>query len=114
MHAAAGFPDWNPSHFLDVAEMGAALAIGYDWLFDILSQDEREIIKTAILKHALEPGLSVHPDRFRNKTNNWNLICNGGLVISALAIADEEPEIAERIIREAINSLPNALINYAP
>lgn len=114
MHTAAGFPDWNPSHFLDVAEMGAALAIGYDWLFDILSSKDREIIKTAILKHALEPGLSVHPDRFRSKTNNWNLICNGGLVISALAIADEEPAIAERIIRKAVNSLPNALKNYAP
>jgi hypothetical protein len=114
MHTAAGFPDWNPSHFLDVAEMGTALAIGYDWLFDILSPKDKEVIKTAILKHALEPGLSVHPDKFRSKTNNWNFICNGGLVISALAIADEEPEIAERIIREAINSLPNALENYAP
>jgi hypothetical protein len=31
---AAGFSDWNPSHFLDVAEMTMALAIGYDWLFD--------------------------------------------------------------------------------
>jgi hypothetical protein len=114
MHIAAGFPDWNPSHFLDVAEMGTALAIGYDWLFDILSPNDREIIRTAILKHALEPGLSVHPDRFRSKTNNWNLICNGGLVITALAIADEEPIIAERIIRKAVKSLPNALKNYAP
>ena len=33
MLAAAAFPDWNPSHFLDVAEMTNALAIGYDWLY---------------------------------------------------------------------------------
>ncbi|NHE56703.1 hypothetical protein [Cyclobacterium plantarum] len=26
----SGFSDWNPSHFLDVAEMTMALAIGYD------------------------------------------------------------------------------------
>ena len=32
MHVAS-FPDWNPDHFLDVAEMTAALAIGYDWNF---------------------------------------------------------------------------------
>ena len=32
MLACANFKDWNPSHFLDVAEMTAALAIGYDWL----------------------------------------------------------------------------------
>jgi hypothetical protein len=34
----AGFSDWNPSHFLDVAEMTMAMAIGYDWLFDQLSR----------------------------------------------------------------------------
>ena len=32
MCAAAGFTDWNPSHFLDTAEMSMALAVGYDWL----------------------------------------------------------------------------------
>ncbi len=30
MLAVARFDDWNPSHFLDVAEMTAAVAIGYD------------------------------------------------------------------------------------
>jgi hypothetical protein len=29
MLAAARFSDWNPSHFLDVAEMTFALAIGF-------------------------------------------------------------------------------------
>ena len=37
MLKAASFSDWNPSHFLDVAEMTAALAIGYDWLYPKLS-----------------------------------------------------------------------------
>jgi hypothetical protein len=114
MHTAIAFPDWNPSHFLDVAEMGTALAIGYDWLFDILSFEDKKSIKTALVKNALEPGLSVHPDRFRNKINNWNFVCNGGLIITALAIADEEPIIADKIIRKALDSLPNALQNYAP
>ncbi|MDO5650461.1 MAG: hypothetical protein Q4G11_07635 [Gallicola sp.] len=33
----AAFSDWNPSHFLDVAEMTLGLAIGYDWLTERLS-----------------------------------------------------------------------------
>ncbi len=33
MLAVAAFQDWNPTHFLDVAEMTFALAIGYDWLY---------------------------------------------------------------------------------
>jgi hypothetical protein len=32
LEAAAAFPDWNPSHFLDTAEMTHAFALGYDWL----------------------------------------------------------------------------------
>ena len=34
------FKDWNPSHFLDVSEMGMALAIGYDWLYYYLASVE--------------------------------------------------------------------------
>ena len=33
MEAMAGMPDWNPSHFLDTAEMTMAMAVGYDWLY---------------------------------------------------------------------------------
>ena len=35
LEAAAAFPDWNPSHFLDTAEMTCAFGIGYgggQWL----------------------------------------------------------------------------------
>jgi len=39
--AAARFGDWNPKHFLDVAEMTFALAIWYDWLFDQLDTNLR-------------------------------------------------------------------------
>ena len=37
MLAVSAFSDWNPSHFLDVAEMTMAVSIGYDWLYDGLS-----------------------------------------------------------------------------
>lgn len=45
MLTIAGFSDWNPSHFLDVAEMTMALAIGYDWLHDQLSASSKDSIK---------------------------------------------------------------------
>ena len=32
LDAAAGFPDWNRTHFIDTAEMMAAVALGRDWL----------------------------------------------------------------------------------
>jgi hypothetical protein len=53
MLRAAAFPDWNPAHFLDVAEMACALALGYDWLHAQLTPAERVIIKQALLDKAL-------------------------------------------------------------
>ena len=42
---ACSYPDWNPQHFLDVAEMTAAMAIGYDWNFYHMNLRERETIR---------------------------------------------------------------------
>ncbi|MEJ0033440.1 MAG: hypothetical protein WDO15_25280 [Bacteroidota bacterium] len=39
--AACKSDDWNPPHFLDAAETTTAVAIGYDWLYDKFSADER-------------------------------------------------------------------------
>ena len=41
LQTVAGFPDFNPRHFLDTAEMTHALAIAYDWLYDHWSEPQR-------------------------------------------------------------------------
>ncbi len=41
----AGYDNWNPEHFLDVAEMTMALSIGYDWLYEVLSPKNRAKIR---------------------------------------------------------------------
>ena len=61
MKAVAAFPDWNPSHFLDVAEMTNALAIGYDWLYDDLTPTDRATIRAAIV----EAGSEARPESLR-------------------------------------------------
>ena len=114
MKAAAAFPDWNPSHFLDVAEMCAALGIGYDWLFDYLTDEDKVIIREAIVEKGFKPALQIYPGGFASKINNWNFVCNGGLILACLALADEEPDLAEEIIGKAFKSLPIALKNYDP
>ena len=41
LRAAANFRDWNPAIFADTAEMTHAFALGYDWLYNALTPDER-------------------------------------------------------------------------
>lgn len=126
MLTAAAFPDWNPSHFLDVAEMSLALAVGYDWLHAQLSPEDRATIKSALLRHALSFARAAYGERgtdgrpadrrvwFVSAHHNWNQVCNGGLLAAALALADEEPALAQLVIAGAIKSLPLAMAAYAP
>ncbi len=118
MLAAARFDDWNPAHFLDVAEMTNALAIGYDWLHAELTPSERAEIRTALVRKGLEPGLAAIDSGAWwavEGRNNWTQVCFGGLVSGALAIADEEPALAVRVLA-AVRSdgLARRMRLYAP
>ncbi len=116
MLTAAAFPDWNPAHFLDTAEMTNALAIGYDWLFDFLSPQERATIGRAIVEKGLKEGMRVFEKGgwWTTSRNNWNQVCNGGLTAGALAIADQEPELARQIMERGRQSIVPAMRSFAP
>ncbi|MBC8102343.1 MAG: heparinase II/III family protein [Cytophagales bacterium] len=120
LFAAAAFPDWNPSHFLDTAEMTHAFAIGYDWLYPALTVRERKIVRDALVEKGLRRGeeayrgASVSWKWWITADHNWNQVCNGGMILGALAVADEEPELASFTVRAALQSLPRAMASFAP
>ncbi len=110
MMAVCAFKDWNPRHFLDTAEMCNAVGVGYDWLFDYMDENTREQIKSGLIKNGLAP----NPGGQVKRINNWNMVCNSGLIVGALAIAETDPQYAEKIIPRAVKYMPNALENYTP
>jgi hypothetical protein len=110
----AGFSDWNPSHFLDVAEMTMAVAIGYDWVYDRLKPESREIIREAILKKGLEPSLDSKYNSWLRATHNWNQVCNAGMVFGALAILEDYPDIARQMIDRAMETIHLPMEDYEP
>jgi len=112
MLSAAAFSDWNPSHFLDVAEMTAALAVGYDWLYDDLSEASRGTIREAILHKGLEPSLGRAG--WVRGHNNWNQVCNAGITLGALAVMEDEPELARKLVHRAINGVQVVMKEYEP
>ncbi len=114
MQGAAAFPDWNPSHFLDAAELCAAFAIGYDWLHAWLGPDRRRFLRETIVAKGLQPGREEHAGQIAARSNNWNPVGNGGLVLAALAIAEDEPGWAESMLGLMQSSLGSALQHYAP
>ncbi len=113
--AAAAWPQWNPSHFLDVAELNHAFGIGWDWLQPLLG-DDRAAIREALLTKGLGEALKGYRAEawWGRNNHNWNQVCNGGNSIGALALADEEPELAAEILSQAVRLLPRAMNSYAP
>lgn len=116
LEAAANFPDWNPRHFLDTAEMAHAFAIGYDWLYDAWTEEQRRILRDAMVTKGLQPALKF----YREKTgwvmarHNWNQVCNGGIGMAALALLDELPDFCGEILSSAVQSLQLPMREFAP
>jgi len=116
MRAAADFKDWNPSHFLDTAEMTHAFAIGYDWLYPALTEEQRGWIRAAIAEKGLDQAMPIYEAKrwWVVATHNWNQVCNGGIGLGALAIAESAPEKALRILKYAVESIPRGMNSYGP
>lgn len=115
MLAVSLFTDWNPSHFLDVAEMTMGVAIGYDWLFNQLSESSRSVIKEAIVAKGLNPSTKKNNENWWLTTdNNWNQVCNAGMTFGALAVQEDYPTLAKDIIERAFVSIPLSMDVYKP
>lgn len=115
MKAVCDFTDWNPSHFLDVAEMTNGVAIGYDWLYNDMSSADREIIRNGIkIKGMTEYRKSYESSWWHDGDNNWNQVCNGGLMVGSLAIAETDPTYASDFLPKVISNLAFSNKFYAP
>lgn len=114
MMAVCRFPDWNPSHFLDVGEMTMAVAIGYDWLYPRMTSLQRDSVVAAIRNLAFSPSRNEKRAWFYSAENNWNQVCNSGLVYGALALWESCPEEAENIVRKCLETNPLSLASYSP
>ena len=109
------FPNWNSAHFLDAAEMGFAVAIGYDWLYDALSSDLKSRIVEALRTFNLEPSLESTADKWAKGTTNWNQVCHAGCTAAAMAVYEHCPQTADAVISRAIRANAHAVeVIYEP
>lgn len=114
MLAVSAFSDWNPSHFLDVAEMSMGVAIGYDWLYAQLSDASKQTIREALYSKGVSLALQRSTNNWTRVENNWNQVCNAGMAFGALALYQHYPEACREVIAQAVKTLPLAMAEYAP
>ncbi|MBX3432191.1 MAG: heparinase II/III family protein [Pirellulales bacterium] len=114
MLVAARFSDWNPSHFLDTAEMTLALAVGYDWLYDRLDEESRRELRTAIVDKGVKLAFDSRHNGWTRLANNWGQVCHAGMTAGALAVCEDEPELAARTVHNALRNVVPAMEQFAP
>ncbi|HEX6431621.1 MAG TPA: heparinase II/III family protein [Niastella sp.] len=112
--AVCQFKDWNPDHFLDVAEMTMAVAIGYDWLYNDLSAASRQLISQAIITKGLTPSLDDKYNGWLRGNNNWNQVCNTGISFGALAVYEDQRALSVQLVERALKSIQIPMKTYAP
>ncbi len=114
MMAAVNFDSWNPSHFLDAAELTMGIAIGYDWLRDALSEEVKTALADAIIYKGLRPSLLPENNSWLKANHNWNQVCNASLAFGAIAVLDTEPKLAREILERSIVSVRLPMQEYHP
>lgn len=116
LQAVCNFKDWNPQHYLDVAEMSLAVSLAIDWIGVDLPKQTLQLAIASLIEKGILPSYNENGERMGwvNGSNNWNAVCHGGMIAASLAIADENPELAARTISRALDKLPNSLKEYAP
>ena len=115
--AVCQFSDWNPSHYLDVGEMSMAIAFALDWTTGDLPESTIELALNALIEKGIKPSYNKESRSntwWINGNNNWNQVCNGGMIAASIAIAERDPELAATTIRRSIDGFPHALDEYGP
>lgn len=125
MLAIAGYERWVGAAFLDSGKFDPiwhasletamttyGMAVGYDWLHGYLGDDDRAMIRNAIVAKGVEPLIHAwaNPEtagripRHQLPGGNWAMVCAGGAGVGALALLDEEPRARQwvRQVRDRV------------
>lgn len=125
LEAVSAFPDLNYSHIIDSGMWSSGLALGYDWLYNYMSEEQKKTIADAIIRLEIEPvsrayyaglpGNAVPSDPYKGGgiqssnaftrwKSNYGAYVNSGMILSALAVTESDPELCFDSIEKALRS----------
>jgi len=118
-NAFALMEEWKPTNTIETASIAAMMGIGYDWCYDYFNDNQKAIITNAVFEKALIPADAVYRGDLMNCGNfvtwwpncdhNWNFVCNSGFGTAALAFAEQDEELAKRVVGASIKGIEGAL-----
>jgi hypothetical protein len=101
----AGWQKWHEydkaTNNLSLPHFTIAASVAYDELFDVLSEEERRQVRSAIVRLGLRP-MSYWFDRYLD--HNISVLMNAAMLFGYLAIGDEEPFL-EKYLDHSVKQL---------
>lgn len=111
----ARFEDWNPSHFLDVAEMSLAVSVALDWVGERLPPKHRAMVEEALARNVLVEVEDEAKDYWwLDSETNWNQVCLTGVLAAAYVLEERFPNTAQEALDLALDHMDYGLAAYAP
>ena len=101
----------SASEYLDWGDLMHGLAIGYDWLYPVMTAEQRGSVAGAINRSFADytAAASASPETFYLTHDNWNAVVNGAAAMASLAVASEHPATAGRTLSFALAGLQRAM-----
>lgn len=120
LESVSNFPSWHPEHHIDVGGLAVGVAIGYDWMYDAFTLEQREVIEKGAYKNGFFDYIEGYQGRsslmaggITNKANH-NQVMNSGGAMLGIAFMDVYPREAAYCVAESLRCLEYAIIGYAP
>lgn len=117
MNLFATYPDWGANrHFLDAGIGGFNFALAYDVLYHYIPDSVKNSWRNVVTSNVLTPAKKQLLNKvwWSTANHNWNGICNGGLIMAALAMFEDNSVEMSEIIALAVNQLPLYLQSFEP
>jgi len=131
--SVCSFPDLNEAHVIDCGTYLAGMAFGYDWLYHGLTREQRDIMADATMRLGIEvmdrafymglPSAAVgsltvdtmqQTSYFTKWRSNYVPYTVVGLMGSALAFAEHNPELCFDLVEKSLRATEYAMFGLVP
>lgn len=118
--------DWHESNTIETASVSMVCAIGYDWIYDYLTDEQKSLIPNAVWDKSLSHAYGLY---FGGEVgsmigwavtceHNWSIVCNSGFGAAALGFMNdldsEKAEKCAKMVAQGLNDVQNALAQLGP
>lgn len=131
--SVCSFPDLNEAHVIDCGTYLSGLALAYDWMYHALTEEQRDIMAEATMSMGIEvmdrafymglPSAAVgsltvdtmqQTSYFTKWRSNYVPYTVVGLISSALAFAEHNPDVCFDLIEKSLRATEYAMFGLVP